>query len=143
MENSLGFCNLFSLCVCTLHTSFHGRYRKTLWSNFLVTDIFLLLYFFFLIGNPSLPQKLNDFLLLGKIFKLPSCSNQFSSNLINTSSCALFAFPSPLPTRLLPFCWELHLLFLSCYGNKLETGASRLLSNSSSMFCNRAYIRFV
>ena len=60
--------------------------EKVLWSNFLVTDFFLLLYFFFLIGNPSLPQKLNDFLLLGKIFKLPSCSNQFSSNLINTSS---------------------------------------------------------
>ena len=65
---------------------FMGAKEKILWSNFLVTDFFLLLYFFFLIGNPSLPQKLNDFLLLGKIFKLPSCSNQFSSNLINTSS---------------------------------------------------------
>ena len=63
-----------------------GATEKILWSNFFVTDFFLLLYFFFLIGNPSLPQKLNDFLLLGKIFKLPSYSNQFSSNLINTSS---------------------------------------------------------
>ena len=53
VENSLGFCNLFSQCVCTLHTSFHGSYRKTLWSNFLVTDFFLILYFFFQIGNPQ------------------------------------------------------------------------------------------
>ena len=85
VENSLGFCNLFSQCVCTLHTSFHGSYRKNFVVKFPCHRLFSYSLFFLPNWQPS-KIIIDDFLLLGKIFKLPSYSNQFFSNLIKTSS---------------------------------------------------------
>ena len=85
VENSLGFCNLFSQCVCTLHTSFHGSYRKNFVVKFPCDGLFSYSLFFLPNWQPS-KIIIDDFLLLGRIFKLPSYSNQFSSNLIKTSS---------------------------------------------------------
>lgn len=53
VKNSLGFCDLFTLCVCTSAHQFFLELQENLSGFFLVTDFSLLLYVFFLIGNPG------------------------------------------------------------------------------------------
>ena len=53
VENSLVFCDLFGLCTYTRAHQFSSELQENLWENFLVIDFSLLLYVFFLIGNPG------------------------------------------------------------------------------------------
>ena len=58
VENSLGFCNLFSLCVYTLHTSFHGSYRKNFVVKFPCDRFFSSSLFFLPNWQPLAPSKI-------------------------------------------------------------------------------------
>ena len=61
VENSLGFCNLFSQCVCTLHTSFHGSYRKNFVVKFLCHRLFSSSLCFLPNWQPLAPSKIKRF----------------------------------------------------------------------------------
>ena len=61
VENSLGFCNLFSQCVCTLHNSLHGSYRKNFVVKFPCHRLFSSSLFFLPNWQPLAPSKIKWF----------------------------------------------------------------------------------
>ena len=101
VENSLVFCDLFGLCVYTCAHQFSSALQENLWENFLVTDFSLLLYVFFLIGNPgclknymifSLYERTLSCLVVGRWIRIKSDQHQLFFNYINTSSREKFNF---------------------------------------------------
>lgn len=101
VENSLVFCDLFALCVYTCAHQFSSALQENLWENFLVTDFSLLLYVFFLIGNPgclknymifSLYERTLSCLVVGRWIRIKSDQHQLFFNHINTSSREKFNF---------------------------------------------------
>ena len=101
VENSLVFCDLFALCAYTCANQFSSALQENLWENFLVTDFSLLLYVFFLIGNPgclknymifSLYERTLSCLVVGRWIRIKSDQHQLFFNHINTSSWEKFNF---------------------------------------------------